>query len=174
MWELCVNIRAVFGPNVYGPVFGPTSAGPLLQGTKLAAPSTPEASLERLVPLVDYLAAWKLLPNVSRWVLQTVEKSYCIRFCAPPLHFTGICLTLVSPEQAVVLETRSDHSLEEGSYRGGPSSRQGVRVLQPVLHCSKEGWGVVSDFRFVAIEPLSHASEVQNAHCRTGRVSEQV
>ncbi len=82
----------------------PSPAGPLLQGTKLAAPSTPEASLERLVPLVDYLAAWKLLPNVSRWVLQTVEKSYCIQFCAPPLHFTGICLTLVSPEQAVVLE----------------------------------------------------------------------
>ncbi len=104
----------------------PSPAGPLLQGTKLAAPSTPEASLERLVPLVDYLAAWKLLPNVSRWVLQTVEKSYCIQFCAPPLHFTGICLTLVSPEQAVVLETRSDHSLEEGGYRGGPSSRQGV------------------------------------------------
>ncbi len=27
-----------------------------------------------LVPLVDYLAAWKLLPNVSRWVLHTVKK----------------------------------------------------------------------------------------------------
>ncbi len=39
-----------------------------------ATVSTPEASLERLVPLLDYLAAWKLLPNVSQWVLQTVEK----------------------------------------------------------------------------------------------------
>ncbi len=49
-------------------------AGPPCQGIDLAAPNTPEASLERLAPLVDYLAAWKLLPNVSRWVLQTVEK----------------------------------------------------------------------------------------------------
>ncbi len=39
------------------------------------------------------------------------------------------------------IRTRSDHSLEEGSHRGGPSSRQRVRVLQAVFHCSKEGWG---------------------------------
>ncbi|KAI2650209.1 hypothetical protein H4Q32_000145 [Labeo rohita] len=31
---------------------------------------------------------------------------------------------------------------EEGGHRGGPSSRKGVRVLQSVLHCSKEGWGL--------------------------------
>ncbi len=47
----------------------PSPASPPLQGTELAALSTPEASLERLVPLVDYSAAWKLLPNVSRWVI---------------------------------------------------------------------------------------------------------
>ncbi len=35
----------------------PPPAGPPLQGTELAALSTPEASLERLVPQVDYLAA---------------------------------------------------------------------------------------------------------------------
>ncbi len=63
----------------------PSAADPPLQGTELAALSTPEASLERLVPLVD--CAWKLLPNVSRWVLQTVEKGYYIQFCAPPAHF---------------------------------------------------------------------------------------
>ncbi len=54
----------------------PSPAGPPLQGTELAALSTPETSLERLVPLVDYLAAWKLLPNVSRWVTHTVEQGY--------------------------------------------------------------------------------------------------
>ncbi len=43
----------------------PSPPGPPLQGTELAALSTPEASLERLVPLVDYLAAWKLLPTGS-------------------------------------------------------------------------------------------------------------
>ncbi len=54
----------------------PSPAGPPLQGTDLAALSTPETSLERLVPLVDYSAAWKLLPNVSRWVTHTVEQGY--------------------------------------------------------------------------------------------------
>ncbi len=54
----------------------PSPAGPPLQGTELAALSTTETSLERLVPLVDYSAAWKLLPNVSRWVTHTVEQGY--------------------------------------------------------------------------------------------------
>ncbi|KAI2647275.1 Metabotropic glutamate receptor 5 [Labeo rohita] len=53
-------------------------AGLPLQDTELAAQTTPEASLERLVPLLDYLAAWKLLPNVSAWVLRTVERGYRI------------------------------------------------------------------------------------------------
>ncbi|CAM4628207.1 unnamed protein product [Leuciscus chuanchicus] len=57
-------------------------AGAPLQGDE---PTTqqqhnPETSLERLVPLVESLTAWKLLSNVSRWVLQTVEKGYQIQF----------------------------------------------------------------------------------------------
>ncbi len=68
--------------------------------------------------LVDYLAAWKLLPNVSRWVLQTVEKGYRIQFGAPPPPFKGIFLTLVSPKQALhlILVKRSDAA--RGSQRG--------------------------------------------------------
>ncbi len=79
----------------------PSPAGPPLQGTELAALSTPEASLERLVPLVDYLAAWKLLPNVSRWVMHTVEQGY--RGALPP-PFNGVTPMLVGPEQALVME----------------------------------------------------------------------
>ncbi len=47
----------------------PSPAGPLLQGNELAALSTPEASLKRLVPLVGHLAVWEPLPSVSHWVL---------------------------------------------------------------------------------------------------------
>ncbi len=44
-------------------------AGPPLQGTKLATLSTPEASLERLVPSVGHLAVWEPLPSITHWVL---------------------------------------------------------------------------------------------------------
>ncbi len=47
----------------------PSPAGPPLQGTELAALSTPETSLERLVPLVGHPAAWEPLPSVSHWDL---------------------------------------------------------------------------------------------------------
>ncbi len=50
--------------------------------------------------------------------------------------------------------TRSSYSLEEGGHRGGPSSRQRVWVLQPILHCSEEGWGVASNSRSEIVEPI--------------------
>ncbi len=59
----------------------PSPVGPPLQGTELAALSTPEASLERLVPIVDFLVVWRLLPNVSRWVLLTVEQAIAALCC---------------------------------------------------------------------------------------------
>ncbi len=114
------------------------------------------------------LAAWKLLPNLSRWVLQTVEKrlSYSVWHSAAAFERS---ISHISESRAGSgIRTRSDLSLEEGGHRDGPSSQQRVRVLQPVLHCSKEGWGVMSNSRSAAFEPLSHASEVQNAHCQTG------
>ncbi len=72
------------------------------------------------------------------------------------------------------IRTRGQLSSEEGGHRGGPSSRQRVRVLQPVLRCSKEGWGATSNFRSAATEPLSQPPEVQNAYCKTGCVSDQI
>ncbi|KAI2661633.1 Transposon Ty3-G Gag-Pol polyprotein [Labeo rohita] len=87
-----------------GPLVQVLPAGQPFQDTVPAAPLTPEASLERLVPLVDHLAAWKLLPNVSAWVLHTVERGYRIQFGAPPPPFNGVSPTLVGPEQGLVME----------------------------------------------------------------------
>ncbi|KAI2645137.1 Transposon Ty3-G Gag-Pol polyprotein [Labeo rohita] len=87
-----------------GPLVQVLPAGQPFQDTVPAAPLTPEARLERLVPLVDHLAAWKLLPNVSAWVLHTVERGYRIQFGAPPPPFNGVSPTLVGPEQGLVME----------------------------------------------------------------------
>ncbi len=88
-------------------------AGSPLQGTELAALSTLKASLERLVPLVDYLAEWKLLPNVSQWVLHTVERGYRIQIGSPPPRFNIVIANLVGPEQALVMELEVDTLLRK-------------------------------------------------------------
>ncbi len=85
-------------------LYRPPPAGHPLQGTKLVAQSTPEASLERLVPLVHFLAAWKLLPNLSQWVLYTVERGYNIQLGSRPPLFNGVFPTQVGPRQALVME----------------------------------------------------------------------
>ncbi|KAI2644258.1 Transposon Ty3-G Gag-Pol polyprotein [Labeo rohita] len=87
-----------------GPLVQVLPAGQPFQDTVPAAHITPEASLERLVPLVDHLAAWKLLPNVSAWVLHTVERGYRIQFGAQPPQFNGVSPTLVGLEQGLVME----------------------------------------------------------------------
>ncbi len=88
-------------------------AGPPLQGTELVVQRTPEASLGRLVPLVLFLAAWKLLPNVSQWVLHTVERGYKIQFGSRPPLFNRVFPTLVGPEQALVMEQEVDTLLRK-------------------------------------------------------------
>ncbi len=149
-------------------------AGPPCQGIDLAAPNTPEASLERLAPLVDCLAAWKLLSNVSRWVLQTVEKGYRIQFGAPPPPFKGLFLTCVNPEQALVLEQEvSSLPRKEAIEVVPPLDRESGFYSRYFVVPKKDG-GATSNFRSAATELLSQAPEVQNAYCKTGRVLDQI
>ncbi len=121
--------------SLWGSLKWPSPAGSLLQSTELAALSTPEASLERLVPVVDYLVAWRLLLNVSRWVLHTVEQAIAASSC----HLSSGSLPRWWVMAGSGNGTRSKHSPEEGGHRGGPSSRQRVRVLQQYFFVPGKG-----------------------------------
>ena len=84
-----------------------------------------EASLERLVPLVEFLAAWKLLPHISQWVLHTIEKGFRIQFGSRPPRFLGVLPTGVDIEQALVMEQEVLTLLQKGVIEGvPPPSRQ--------------------------------------------------
>ncbi len=120
----------------------PSPAGSPLEGTKLVVQSTPEASLKRLVPLVIFLAAWKLLPNVSQWVLRTVERGFKIKFGAHPPLFNGVFTTLVGPEQDLVMEqedTLRKEAIEVVPPRGRESGFYSCYFIVP----KKGGGGCV-------------------------------
>ena len=87
----------------------------MLQVTEVAVTITSEASLERLVPLVDVLTEWKNLPNISPWVLQIIERGYRIQFRSPPPRYNGVLLVLVHPEQALVMEQEVESLLVKGA-----------------------------------------------------------
>ncbi len=118
---------------------------------------TPETSLERPVPYVDYFAAWKLLPNVSKWVLHTVERAYRIQFGSPPPQFNGVNPTLLGPKQALVMEREVDTLLKE---------KEAIEVVLPherefgfysryFIVSKNYGWRVASHFRSASVEPLT-------------------
>ncbi len=84
----------------------------------------PETSLESLVPLVKILKAWKLLPNISHWVLQTIEKGYQIQFGCRPPRFMGVLSTEVAPQQVLVMEQEIKALLEKGAIEYVPHSNR--------------------------------------------------
>ncbi|KAJ8009614.1 hypothetical protein DPEC_G00090730 [Dallia pectoralis] len=122
------------GPELSDQLF-PASA--LLQGTVSAVPVTPEASLERLVPLVDFLAEWKTLPNISQWVLRIIESGYAIQFRTHPPRFNGVLPTVVGPEQALVLEQETV----------GRLSFKMLTLKQIVSQIRSEDWFVTIDLK---------------------------
>ncbi len=139
-----------------------------LQGIVNDTRRAPKVSLDRLIPLVDYIGAWQCLPNISPWVLHI---RYRLQFSYRPPQFDGVVWTAVHPEQGRVME-QEFHSLL--GHRACSSARQGVRVLRPVLHSSQEGWGVASNFGSAALESFSQEIQVQDAHYSYHRESDQI
>ncbi len=111
---------------------------------------------------------------MSQWVLQTVEKGYRIQFAFPPTAFQRRDSHTGGPRAGSGYGTRSESPIKEGGHRGRPSSREGIRVLQPVFHSSQEGWRIASDHRSASTEPLSQSAEVQDAHAEASCVANQV
>ncbi len=145
-------------------------ASPRLQGSpeQLRRLSRETGSLSRLFSSVQTTAKCiSLGPADCRERL-----SYSVRRSAAT--FQRVISHMCESRAGSGIRTGGQLSLEEGGHRGGPSSRQRVRVLQPVLRCSKEGWGATSNFRSAATEPLSQVPEVQNGYCKTGCVSDQI
>jgi len=115
-------------------------AGAPLQGAVSAAQNIPEASLERLVPLVDFLAEWKSLPKVSQWVLQSIERGYAIQFRSPPPRFNGVLPTVVGPEQALVMEQEVKTLLQkEAIERVPPPSKESGYYSRYFIVPKKDG-----------------------------------
>lgn len=78
-----------------------------------------------LIGSVPSLRIWKqALTNVSRWVLQTIEKGYQIQFGSRPPTFMGVLSTVVGPEQVLVMEQEVKTLLEKGAIEYVPPSNR--------------------------------------------------
>ena len=78
------------------------------------------------------------------------------------------------PRAGSGIGTGGKNSFAQGGYRTSSPSQQGVRLLQPVLHSSEEGWGVASNFRSAPAKSNSREAQVQNAYTQTDRVTNQI
>ncbi len=104
------------------------------------------------------LSAWKLLPNISRWVLQIIENGGVFHQGGPPAGSGN--------------GTGNKSSVRERGHRICTSLQQGNRVLQPVFHSSKR-MGVASHVRSSSSERMSCSSS-SNVNFETNRVTDQI
>ncbi len=106
-------------------------------------------------------------PAYSRKGLQTA-----VRLPPPEVQWGG--LDCSAPRAGSGDGTGSSLPVGEGGHRTCSSARQRVRVLQPVLRSSKEGWGVASNFRSATLESFSQEIQVQDAHYSYHHESDQI
>ncbi len=90
----------------------------------------------------------------------------CVCSCVRLVYVLGLYKVLLEQEVNTLLRKEAIEVVPPLERESGFYSRYFI-VLK------KDG-GVVSDFRSASAEPLSHATEVQDAHAQTGCVSDQV
>ncbi len=120
---------------------------------------------DSLVPLVWSLGAWLELPRPSRWLLRTNRLGYAIQFARRPPKFRGIRFTV--EQGCPCLACRSRGPTGEGRDRAGPSSRDEVRVLQPLLHRTLERRWVTTNPGPARSEPGPSQAPVQDVDAET-------
>ncbi len=133
-------------------------AGSPLQDVVLTAQidTNPETSLERLVPLVEFLTAWKLLPNISHWVLQTIRKGYQIQFGSRPPRFIGVLSTEVAPQQVLAMEQEIKALLEKEAIEYVPHSNRETGFYSRYFIVPKKDGGLrpILDLRVLNVSVL--------------------
>ncbi len=151
-------------------------AGSPLQDVVLTAQidTNPETSLERLVPLVEFLTAWKLLPNISHWVLQTIRKGYQIQFGSRPPRFMGVLSTEVAPQQVLAMEQEIKALLKKEAIEYVPHSNRETGFYSRYFIVPKKDGGLrpILDLRVLNVSVLK--LKFKNVNFETNHVTDQI
>ncbi len=91
------------------------SAGPHPTQLIAAHPTT-----EQLKPLRQFISAWKVIPGISRWLLNVIERGYTLQFRRRPPRFNGVVQSLTSPRNAQALRQEIGCLLEKGAVERVP------------------------------------------------------
>ncbi|MGL5128314.1 MAG: hypothetical protein ACRC7D_09175, partial [Aeromonas popoffii] len=123
-------------------------AGQLLQGID---PHAPEADVITLTPLVHFLHEWRKLPNLTPWLLRTIEKGYRIQFAVSPPKFKGVFCTEVSSDRARVLEQEVQSLLMKGAieYVSPHESQTGFYSRYFIVPKKDGGLRPILDLRYL-------------------------
>ncbi len=106
-----------------------------------------------LVPLEQFSGAWLAFLRPSRWLMRTIRLGYAIQFSRRPPKFRGIQFTSVLNKDAPVLLAEIVVLLAKEAIEPGPSSRDEVWVLQPLLYRAQERRWVMANLRPARPEP---------------------
>ncbi|XDV29214.1 hypothetical protein PO909_032357 [Leuciscus waleckii] len=77
-------------------------------------------SVVPLVPLTQFVEAWKALPSLSSWLLRTIRLGYTIQFVRHPPRYRGVHFTTVLSKRAPVMRAETAVLLAKGAIEPVP------------------------------------------------------
>ncbi len=92
-----------------------SSAGPHPTQVIAAHPTT-----KPLKPLSQFISAWEVIPGISRWLLNVIERGYTLQFRRRPPRFNGVVQSLTSPRNAQALRQEIGCLLKKGAVERVP------------------------------------------------------
>ncbi len=92
-----------------------SSAGPHPTQVIAAHPTT-----EPLKQISQFISAWEVIPGISRWLLNVIERGYTLQFRRRPPRFNGVVQSLTSPRNAQALRQEIGCLLEKGAVERVP------------------------------------------------------
>ncbi|TRY92379.1 hypothetical protein DNTS_007685 [Danionella cerebrum] len=110
----CPHLTISQGQPLVIPPLSPPSGGPAMGTIGTSRPHS----------LSAYLGAWRKLPGVSQWVARTIRQGYTIQFVR------------------LIPARGNRRPFNKRCDRAGTPSRDGTRVLQPILPGPKKSGGL--------------------------------
>ncbi len=119
-----------------------------------------------LKPICQFMSAWEVIPEVSRWLLSVRVRIYSsIQMQTTLFQWHGAVSNIAS--KCPGSETRGMLSDRERSSRVSPAKRAGERFLQPLFRGNQKGWGIPPDSRSQAHQQSALQMSVQDDNAET-------
>ncbi len=136
---------------------------PLSLSSELSVPVT-------LKPLSQFAEAWRMLPGISRWVLNTIISGYTLQFACRPPRFNSVVTSEVQAANTPVLRAEIHNLFAKGAMEIVPPEERETGFYSRYFQFQKGRWPSPCP-RSALFESRSSKTLIQNDYTETNPIA---